>query len=601
MICRWVIVASLACLAVAVQADEPTLEQRHAECVAQFVDQLEALATKCDELALAGPAAQTRAWLTPRKSGRTTFFISEQGISKPPAGAETRIKQWHARFMALREVHAAKVYDLAAEAAGSQQGELALRLIYEVLHENPEHASAQRILGLKRKVMRVGKVRAIPGVHPNFGWKSGQHWSYDTAHFSLESNAGAKACLDAGRELEQLHDVWLQVFYPLWGQDRLVAARFDNQDVDLMETSRCRVVLFKDRDEYKKQLGKAGVAAAISSGFYSDEQKIALFYTGQDAKKSTWYHEATHQLIQEYLNAPAGVANDHNVWVVEGAALAMESLAFGDGFAYFGGYDADNLQFARFRARGGDFQMPLAELSSLGRTALQEHRDIRKIYGQMGGLGQFFMEGEEGQLRLPFLKTLLAVYRGQAKRGTLAEACETTYDPLDRRYYDYLDVTDAMVSRTPPLPGIRGLSLRKTSVTDAGLAAFRDCNQLQFLDLSLTTTGNAGFTALPASKALKTLFLEGTKITDVALAHVVRFTELEELYLSDTSISDEGIANLVQLKKLKVLDVSGCPLTDACLPSLAVLKQLDTLDTSRTKITSAGLVKLKQSPPKLKN
>lgn len=601
MICRWVIVVSLTWLPAVGLAAEATLAERHAQAAAEYVEALESLAAKCDELGMPDRAEATRAWLAPRKSGRITLFLSGQSMLPMPADADPKVKHWRTRFLGLREAHAAKVYDLAAEAAGTQQGELALRLIYEVLHEDPAHAEAQRILGLKRSVMRAPKVGSVSGVHPKFGWKSGRHFLLETAHFKIESNLNPKACVELGQSLEQLHDAWRQIFFPLWGQDRFVAGRFANKDVELSDRKRFHVVLFKDRDEYLKQLGAAGKPVAMSSGFYSDEQKTSLFYAGEGAKDSTRYHEVTHQLIQEYLAAPPGVAKEDNVWMVEAAALFMESLVLGDGYALLGGYDADNVQFARFRARGGDFQMPLAQLNALGRDALQEHPDIRKIYGQMGGLGQFFMEGDAGQWGGPFLKTLLAVYQGKAKVDALPAACETSFDDLDRRYLEYLDVTDEMIARTPPLPGIRGLSLRKTQVTDEGLSAFKRCDQLQWLDLSLTAAGDAGFAAFPASKSLTTLFLEGTKITDASLAHAAEFANLEELYLSNTSLSNDGLASLSRLKKLKLLDVSGCPLTDACLPALAPLKQLESVDTSGTRISSDGLAKLKKSLPKLKN
>lgn len=597
MICRWVIFASLAWLPALTTAAEGTVGERHAQAVAEFVTQLEALAAKCDELEMPAEAERTRDWSSPRRAGRTLVFTSQPSDFKLPADAPAKVKHWHARFLSLRQEHAAKVYDLAAEAAGTQQGELALRLIYEVLHEDPEHGEAQRILGLKRAA-RIPKAVSVPGIHPKFGWKPGRHFLLETDHFKIESNLSAKACSELGRALEQVHDVWRQLYFPLRGQDRSLAGRFASQDAEPGDRKQFHVVLFKNRDEYLKQLGEAGKAAAISSGFYSDEEKMSLFYAGEGAKESTRYHEVTHQLIQEYLDAKPGVAKEHSVWMVEAAALYMESLVLGDGYALLGGYDSDNLQFARFRARGGDFQMPLAQLSALGREALQVHPDIRKIYGQMGGLGQFFMED---QRRDPFLKTLLALYQDKAEADALATACETSFDNLDRRYFEYLDVSDALIARTPPLPSARSLSLRKTQVTDAGLAAFAKCDQLQWLDLSLTATGDAGFTAFPPSKTLKTLFLEATKITDASLAQVAQCVDLEELYLSNTSLSDDGIANLSRLKKLKTLDLSGCPLTDACLPSLASLKQLESLDISGTKITSAGLAKLKRSLRRLKD
>jgi hypothetical protein len=602
MICRWAIAASLLWLPAVVFSQEVTVGQRHATAVAEFISQLDALAAEYQGQQMLDEAQRTRDWIAPRRSGRQTLFVS--GGDREPklaSGAPAKSKQWLAKFLLLRREYAAKTYALAAEAAGDQQGELALRLVYETVHEDPGHAEARSFLSLERPAVRTPKARSVSGIHPQFGWRSGRHYLLETDHFKIETDSSPKTCNELGQALEQLHDVCRQVYFPLWGEDRIVAARFSNKEAELSERKRFHVVLFKDRDEYVKQLGKPGKAASISSGFYSDEEQMSLFYAGEDAKESTRYHEVTHQLIQEYLDARPGVAKEHNVWMVEAAALYMESLVLGDGYALLGGYDSDNLQFARFRARGGDFQMPLAELSLLGRDALQGHPEIRKIYSQMGGLGQFFMEGRNGELRGPFLDTLLDVYRGKADANALVTASKTSFDDLDRQYLDFLDVSDEMIARAPPLPSVGGLSLRKTQVTDAGLAAFGKCDKLQWLDLSLTAAGDSGFAAFPVTKTLKTLFLEGTTIGDASLEHVAEFTNLEELYLSNTSLSDEGIANLNRLKKLKTLDLSGCPLTDSCLAALAPLTQLESLDTAGTRITPEGLARLKRSLPKLKN
>jgi hypothetical protein len=326
MNCRWAIVASLLWLAATAFCEEATVSERHAAASADFVAQLDALAAKCNELEMPAEAQRTRDWIAPRRSGRLTLFVSGASEPKLSDDAAAKAKHWQTRFLALRQEHAAKVFTLAAEAAGHEHGELSLRLLYEVVHEDPEHAEARRILGLDRPVMRIPKVRSVAGVHPTFGWKSGRHYLLETNHFKIESDTSPKACTELGQTLEQLHDVWRQVCFPLWGENRLAAVHFIRKDAELSERKRFHVVLFKDRAEYMDQLKKVGKAIAMTSGFYSDEQKVSLFFAGEGSKRSTQYHEVTHQLIQEYLDAKPGVAKEHNVWIVEAAALYMESL-----------------------------------------------------------------------------------------------------------------------------------------------------------------------------------------------------------------------------------------------------------------------------------
>ena len=49
------------------------------------------------------------------------------------------------------------------------------------------------------------------------------------------------------------------------------------------------------------------------------------------------------------------------------------------------------------------------------------------------------MHANQGQYREALVRYLLAVYSGRARRGTLAEVTETSYDELDRRYRTFLE------------------------------------------------------------------------------------------------------------------------------------------------------------------
>jgi hypothetical protein len=577
--------------------DRATIARRYEQLENDFLAAMESLAGKCDELGMTAQAEQTRSWIAPRSSGRIVFYLTERsGSDAVPASSPERVKQWHARYLELRRKFAEGLFVLASDASAAPEGAEAFRLIHEVLHEDPEHEEARRILGLARGVTRKVAPRAAASEHRQFAWRRGQHWTLESRHFTIESNHSAKACLDLATELEQLHDVWRQLFFPAWGKDELVAGRFAGQNIELVKPRRFRVVLFKDREEYLRQLAADGSNVGLSTGIYLDEQRASVFFAGDEAKRSTWHHEVTHQLFQEYLDAPAGIAGEHSVWMIEAAALFMESLVLGDGFAQLGGYDAGNLQFARFRIRGGDFHLPFEDLARLGREELQSHADIRKIYSQTAGLGHFFLEGEH---REAFVRTLIGLYQGRARADSLSEACEVPYSELDRQFVQSLDVTDEQVRRTPPYATIRDLSLRRTSVTDAGLQAFQRCDRLEWLDLSLTAAGDEGLAAFSQARGLRLLFAERTRITDEALAQIGKYSQLEELYLSSTPITDDGLPHLEGLRKLRHLDLAGCPLTDAALPSIAQLRQLEVLDVSGTRITAEGLARLKGSLPRL--
>ena len=58
-------------------------------------------------------------------------------------------------------------------------------------------------------------------------------------------------------------------------------------------------MLFRDRDEYVRQLSRAEPRIEISVGYYSQQHQKAFFYAGDDAVRDTWVHESTHQFFQE--------------------------------------------------------------------------------------------------------------------------------------------------------------------------------------------------------------------------------------------------------------------------------------------------------------
>ena len=531
-------------------------------------------------------AQLVRDWLVPRISGRLVCYL--------PSDKSPLV------IMEVRQKYAIDLFALIQVAAEQGRGELCYQWLQEVLHEDAEHAAARQIL-LNAKARPQAKkplVKAITLEHAQFGWPRGRHWRIESEHFLIETNHSSKTALELAQSLETLHAVWQQLFPTVWTSSQKIVARCQSKDIPLAAPRQFRVVLFKDRTEYVRQLSKTK-GIEVSTGIYLDEAKFSALFAGADAKRSTWFHEVTHQFFQEYWEAKPGVAGEENMWLVEAAALFMETFNEQNGYATVGGWDAENLQFARFRALGGDFYLPLDKLATLGRSELQQHADIRRLYSEMAGLGQFFLTAKQGAHRPAFVEALRLTYRNEAKIDSLSELLKQPYVELDRAYLSFLNVTNDDIAHSPPLPTLRQLSLRHTSITNAALAHFAACDQIAWLDLSLTEIGDAGLPSFPASSHLKQLFLERTKITSAAAAQIAKFRELSELYVSETNLSDEGLAELASLKKLKHLDLAGCPITDAGIEKLVQLSSLETLVITRTKITPMGIARLKKSFPRL--
>lgn len=149
-------------------------------------------------------------------------------------------------------------------------------------------------------------------------------------------------------------------------------------------------------------------------------------------------------------------------------------------------------------------------------------------------------------------------------------------------------VTDDGLAVVTTLPNLRRISLGRAT-TDAGMPFLDDCPALQFLDLTSTQITGAGLRSACHLHALAHLNLERTRILDDDLSHLKAYPELVCLDLSATSITDSGLPHLKELPKLSSLVLAGTAITDAGLTHLTDLPQLRWLFLTGTKVTPAGL------------
>jgi len=578
---------------------------------ASFPDRLAALAAKCDELGLAEQAEITRRWNIPRHPGRQYLFLpSASGASAPKANAPANVRFWHDKFLAIRRECAAELFAEAKAACDKRQAARAYQLIYEVLHEDPDHIEARRILGyLKRAngewvLPEWEKMIAEPSRtdHARLGWRARTFFRLETPHFQIISNHSKAEALEAGRQLEELHTLWRQIFFRYWSSPEALAARFAGAGEQLARPRpKMQVVLFRNRQEYVAHLLPSEPQIGATLGIYFHKQRQSYFFAGDTSVYPTWYHEATHQLFSESISEVTDEPGDkRNFWALEGAALYMESLASHGNYWTAGGCEADRLQLARYRALSGEFSLPLARMAALGREELQKSPDLRPLYGQAAALAHFLIDGQAGRYREPFVDLLTSIYRGEDAVDSLSTATGQPLAALDQQYRAFLNVTDEDLAGITNPENIRNLSLGRTSVTDKGLAHLAGCKNLQWLDLSLTATTDDGLKHFAAASGLKQLFLEGTKVTDTSLPLIASFKQLEELDLANLAITDEGLAAIANLRTLKVLYLTGSPITDEGLAHLRNLKQLQQLEKEGTKITPEGLKKLQAVLPKVK-
>jgi hypothetical protein len=86
------------------------------------------------------------------------------------------------------------------------------------------------------------------------------------------------------------------------------------------------------------------------------------------------------------------------------------------------------------RRRGDGFHVPLAEITALGRRALQADERLPQIYSEISGLADFFMNGHRGRYREAFIEYLTRIYTGTVDADTLSRLCRKSYAALDDEY-----------------------------------------------------------------------------------------------------------------------------------------------------------------------
>lgn len=543
-----------------------------------FAQQLAVLAEKCDSLQLPEQAKITREWQVKRTPGRHALFIpAPSDPTEPPAGAADLVKKWHGKFREYRITQAASLYGIAAEFLTAGDAARAYQLLHEVLREDPDHEHARRSLGyttLKGKPAwssHVPQMKAEVGRtdHPKTGWQTGKYWRVETPHWRLATNQSPAAGLDLARKLEDFHLLWRQLFFDYWcTKDDLQRALAGQGTLPGPKTP-MNVYLFRNRDEYVKFLSAGEPAAALTQGYYSAEQRTAIFYAGDDTVQPTWFHEAAHQLFQQWRDAPHGVGEKHNFWLVEGAAMYVESLQNHGSHWSAGGWQADRLQIPRYRTLNGEKPLPLQQLVALSREKVQADREnIGQLYGQFAVQAHFLLDHPDPGYRQAACALLRELYAQRDKLTSLAELTGASLEELDHAALQAFQVTDDDLLSTPSLARLRNLSLGRTKVTEKGLAALSACRELRWLELTALPVTDDTLAQFKGNTKLEQLYLDGTKITSASLPVITSFSALEELDLSNTQVNDEGLAELGKLRKLKTLHLTGSSVTPAGVKQL---------------------------------
>jgi hypothetical protein len=160
-------------------------------------------------------------------------------------------------------------------------------------------------------------------------------------------------------------------------------------------------------------------------------------------------------------------------------------------------------------------------------------------------------------------------------------------------------VTDDGVAHLRHHRGLKYLCLEGVPITDEGLGNLRGLTRLEYLNLDRTRLRGPGLAHLKGLSSLSTLCLNGTRVEDAGLAHLGGLSDLWGLGLADTSVTDAGLAHLKGLRRLRSLSLSQTRVTDAGLAHLKGLKDLRRLYLEDADVTRKGVLDLLGAIPAL--
>jgi hypothetical protein len=402
-----------------------------------------------------------------------------------------------------RNKYANSLFELAKKAAAARQPSLAFQWATETLRENPDHADARRVLGYESvaagngpwltpygaKMLDTGKTW-----HPEFGWvaaaditryekgerlignrwtraasDAARHadmkngWQVRTDHFQVTTNHSLEAAAELAGRLERLHQIWRQLFAAFYLSEREVAQLFAGDRASRTQARPFRVFYHRNRQQYANALRRRQPRIDETLGIYFDTNREAHFFASDDVAAdhpsggarsaavsatadpaiATLNHEAVHQLFQESKSAAKHIGAMANFWVVEGVATYFETLTEHldpQAGLYFtiGESTAGRLPAARDRLND-EFYIPLAELTRMGKSDIQRHAELAKLYSQSTGLAAFLIDGDGGRLREPLVRYLQAVYAGRDDAETLPQESGNSYAELDVAYRHFME------------------------------------------------------------------------------------------------------------------------------------------------------------------
>lgn len=253
----------------------------------------------------------------------------------------------------------------------------------------------------------------------------------DVKHFHIQHSSALSAeQIDViSGELEALYTVWYSLFY---------ADNTSSEEDKAASPLKHRIQIFRNKNEYVFFLRRYDSGIARTNGFYSPQTATAFFFAEKNEDfRRVLCHEVTHQLCSEIFGGkkmPEGA----NFWIIEGAALFMETFNVTKMQCSAGDITDNRLYAAKVYHFERHYRLPMEKLAALTALDIQQSKDIVKIYDKSAALFHLLMFADGGKYRPALCRLLRNVYSGKAEADSLPRSTGLSYGKLDEMYETFL-------------------------------------------------------------------------------------------------------------------------------------------------------------------
>lgn len=572
--------------------------------------ELNRLGQICDRLQLKKESELCQSWLPTERADQQLFYLPV--AHETAVASDVNRASWAKYFETARKRHAQFWFSEAKKQCEADDEELAYRLLFRTLREDPEHAEAKRVLGRLASSPNVKpQVRRSSAPHPDLGWPGSTFTRVESPHFLLTSRASNAETIQLAVRLEEYYALWSQFFYALWCAPGDLRKKLDGKVAPLEKQRQIRVVYLKDRRDYVQTLGLREENISVSVGYYDPTAKTSYFYPDENLE-ATFFHELTHQLLAEAseLNvdsADAETAKRTDFWLIEGIATYMESLFSHENYWTLGGWESPRLQVARYRAVRDGYFMPWSEFHNGTMESWKANRDIALLYSQGAGISHYMLDGfglpaeskeARQERRQNYIQSLASAYTPKPDSTSILEALGG--EKAQEQYEKALTVSDVQLQQLRPARKLKELVLTGSELSSESWNALATQADLEWLDVSFSNATSVDLTWIAKLKSLQRLSVEGTLVDGQILDACQHLRELEELDLTGCQISDEDLLKLRKHPRLTTLWLGKTQVTNKALDLLDSIPKLTFVDVQGSGISPAAWQQFVEKHPQFK-